>query len=275
MGHLNGSVTPLELSSVHMGTFLLVLIHPTTVWTTMPTYQPALSTYTTTPTDQEKHRMFPIDPHILRTQDTTSVSSCRRGTFREDVAARDGQQCVWTRLGMIYCDCSAPYTPQQYISNFTRHRGRGDNEDDVITDIDDIRNGILLNKAAHGILGENLAFLMTPNFAMDTTDVDHRCSHQTREDIQHTSFRSTVGPHPHEFVSGTLVQIAASPQSPPDILFDAIYASFILHHFGTKIVKDRIAKEWTDSLYPVTDKLAATSERIPAQHERQCETPSP
>ncbi|KAH9026840.1 hypothetical protein EDB85DRAFT_1978191 [Lactarius pseudohatsudake] len=221
--------------------------------------------------DQEKQRMFPIDPHILRTQDTTSVSSSRRGTFREDVAARDGQRCVWTSLGMIYCDAVhlIPHSKSdEYISNFTRRRGRGDNKDDVITDIDDVRNGILLNMAAHRILGQNLAFLMTPNFAMDTTDVDHGAPPDQKRYTAHF-IQVDEGPHPGDFVSGIPVRIAASRQSPPDILFDAVYASFILHHFGTKIVKDRIIQEWTDSLYPVTDGHAATSERIPAQHERR------
>ncbi|KAH9026965.1 hypothetical protein EDB84DRAFT_1589110 [Lactarius hengduanensis] len=206
--------------------------------------------------DQEKQRI---------------VSSSRRGTFREDVAARDGQQCVWTRLGMTYCDAVhlIPHSKSdEYISNFTRRRGRGDNKDDVITDIDDVRNGILLNKAAQGILGQNLAFLMTPNFAMDTTDVDHGAPPDQKRYTAHF-IHVDEEPHPSDFVSGIPVRIAASRQSPPDILFDAVYASFILHHFGTKIVKDRIIQEWTDSLYPVTDGHAATSERIPAQHERR------
>ncbi|KAH9027275.1 hypothetical protein EDB84DRAFT_312221 [Lactarius hengduanensis] len=91
--------------------------------------------------------------------------------------------------------------------------------------------------------------------------------HQTRKDIRHTSFRSTKDPTLAilflAFQSGSLLSSVS-----PDILFDAVYASFILHQFGTKIVKDRIIQEWTDSLYPVTDGHAATSEGY-RQHERR------
>ncbi|KAH9027283.1 hypothetical protein EDB84DRAFT_1608777 [Lactarius hengduanensis] len=222
--------------------------------------------------DQEKQRMFPIDPHILRTQDTTSVSSSRRGTFRKDVAARDGQRCVWTGWDVEGCDAVhlIPHSKSdKYILNFTRHCERGDKGDDIITDIDSVRNGILLNKVAHRTLGKNLAFLMTPNFAMDTSDIDHDAPPDQKRCTAHLI--QVNGPYPREFVSGSLVQITASSQfrPPPDILFDAVYATFILHHFGTKRVKDRITKEWNDTLYSVTDEHATTSERTSAQDERR------
>ncbi|KAH9026847.1 hypothetical protein EDB85DRAFT_159729 [Lactarius pseudohatsudake] len=238
--------------------------------------------------DQEKQRMFPIDPHILRTRDTTSVSSSRRGTFHEDVAARDGQRCVWTGWGVENCDAVhlIPHSKSdKYILNFTRHCERGDKGDDIITDIDSIRNGILLNKVAHRTLGKNLAFLMvcgacmiphqslivsiqTPNFAMDTSDIDHDAPPDQKRCTAHLI--QVNGPYPREFVSGSIVQIAASPQfrPPPDILFDAVYATFILHHFGTKRVKDSIT-EWKDTLYSVTDEHVTTSEGTPAQDERR------
>ncbi len=53
--------------------------------------------------DEEKRRTFPIDP-IFRTQVTASVPSSQRGTFHKQVAARDGQRCVWTGWGWTICD---------------------------------------------------------------------------------------------------------------------------------------------------------------------------
>lgn len=147
------------------------------------------------------------------------------------------------------------------------------------------------------MLGTQLAFLMvrdpcmmpnrsliapmqTPNFAMDTTDIDHNAPPEQRRCTAHIIKLDTR--LPVEFVSGSPLRISASPQfrPPPDILFDAVYASFILHHFGTKRMKDGITKEWKDSLYSgsnevmttahtdnkaITDEHATTSERTQAQ----------
>jgi len=58
---------------------------------------------------------------------------------------------------------------------------------------------------------------------------------------------------PAGLVSGTATRrISDSPQFPPDILFDAIYASFILSHFGTESVRDRITAKWEDTFYSMT-----------------------
>ncbi|KAI9457611.1 hypothetical protein BJY52DRAFT_1426644 [Lactarius psammicola] len=214
--------------------------------------------------DEEKQRTFPIDPHFFRTQDTTSTSSDRRGTFREQVAARDGQRCVWTGWGLSFCDAVhliAHSKNIEYISTLTRRRGRDDNGDDIVTDIDSVRNGIFLNKMAHGLLGTQLAFLQlnpkqgapclrtqdsglpnfdigTPNFAMDTTDVDHKALPEHRGCTAHIIQLDTR--LPVEFVSGSPLRISASHRfrPPPDVLFDAVYAGFVLHHFGTKGMKD-------------------------------------
>ena len=55
-------------------------------------------------TDQEKRRMFPVDPHIERTHITSSVTTARRETFRDEVAERDGNCCALTSYPAITCD---------------------------------------------------------------------------------------------------------------------------------------------------------------------------
>jgi len=54
--------------------------------------------------DKERRRMFPVDPDIGRTNITSSVATTRRAQFRDDVAERDGRECVLTGLEETYCD---------------------------------------------------------------------------------------------------------------------------------------------------------------------------
>jgi len=56
-------------------------------------------------TDQEKRRIFPIDPKLANTRTVTSsrTSTCR-DDFCEDVEGRDGGRCVVTGDPASYCD---------------------------------------------------------------------------------------------------------------------------------------------------------------------------
>ncbi|KAH9034409.1 hypothetical protein EDB84DRAFT_1486912 [Lactarius hengduanensis] len=196
----------------------------------------------------EKRKMFPIGPDIIHTQVTTTVSTHRRGSFYDDVVQRDEQKCVWTEIEVMFCDAVhllAHSKTNDYISTFTHHRGRG-NEDNFIEDIDSVRNGIFLVRHAHLILGTQLAFLVTPNFAMNTDDVGG-----PPEEKRYTAhiIQTCKGRFPSDCVPGTSFQIPESPQSPPDILFDAIYAGFVVLHFGTETMKDSTGK-WKDAFYP-------------------------
>ncbi|KAH9178298.1 hypothetical protein EDB89DRAFT_1930467 [Lactarius sanguifluus] len=220
--------------------------------------------------DNEKQKMFPIDPDILRTQVTTSVSTNRRGPFHDDVVRRDEQTCVWTEMEATFCDAVhllAHSKTNDYISTFTHRRGR-DNEDNFIEDIDSVRNGIFLIRNAHLILGTQLAFLVTPNFAMNTDDVGG-----PPEEKRYTAhiIRTGTGRFPPDCVPGTSFQIADSPQSPPDILFDAIYAGFVVLHFGTETMKDSTGK-WKDTFYPKGAKTQREADHRTIIDERAATT---
>lgn len=54
--------------------------------------------------NEEKQMMFPLDPDILHTSVTSIASSNQRERFWVEVAARDGQQCIWTRISGRCCD---------------------------------------------------------------------------------------------------------------------------------------------------------------------------
>ena len=55
--------------------------------------------------EEERRRMFPVDPDIGRTHITSGVTTTRRTRFHDDVAERDGRTCVLT--GMIHGVCDA------------------------------------------------------------------------------------------------------------------------------------------------------------------------
>jgi hypothetical protein len=54
--------------------------------------------------DEERRKMFPIDPHIGRSRVTSSISTSRRNSFRNEVAERDGEVCVLTGFEETACD---------------------------------------------------------------------------------------------------------------------------------------------------------------------------
>ncbi|KAH9058349.1 hypothetical protein EDB87DRAFT_1578073 [Lactarius vividus] len=181
--------------------------------------------------DDAKRKMFPIDPEIIRPQVTTSVSTYRRDPFRDDVAQRDGQMCVWTGMEATFCDA--------------------------------------VHLLAHSKTNDPDACEETPNFAMNTDDVGG-----PPEEKRYTAhiIRTGTGRFPPDCVPGSSFQIAESPQSPLDIIFDAIYAGFVVLHFGTETMKDSTGK-WKDTFYPkgattqreatyraIIDERAATTE---------------
>ena len=100
---------------------------------------------------------------------------------------------------------------------------------------------------------------------MDTPDVDltalpgeKRCTAHLFE----PSKPYRLGTYP----SGSPLRISDTPAWPPTILFDAVYASTVLHHFGTQTLKDVVTATWMDTFYPVgvTDQAhaeALTEER--------------
>lgn len=54
--------------------------------------------------DDEKRRMFPLDPNLARTSVTSSAATTGRAQFRSDVTKRDGNKCVLTGTIGLVCD---------------------------------------------------------------------------------------------------------------------------------------------------------------------------
>ena len=264
--------------------------------------------------DEERRKMFPVDPNIGRTNVTSTCATTRRAEFNEEVANRDGRTCTLTSIEAMYCDavhllahskgdtvccsyCRSVLTHHlQYITTYTQRRSRDRTGGDIIQDIDNIRNGLFLNKLTHTALDKHVAFLMvcprgvictsesdgadeqTPNFAMNTSDIDPTAPPAKRRCTAHR-FRLSdpvslggLGAPP----SGSPLRLSDTPECPPPILFDAVYAGAVLHHFGTQTLKDEVVATWKETFYPggvmttahadhKTDERAATAERIQKQ----------
>ncbi|KAN0092517.1 hypothetical protein V8E55_003301 [Tylopilus felleus] len=232
--------------------------------------------------DAEKQRMFPADPDMGRTT-ITSSDPTTRVDLRSQVIERDGT-CVLTRFHSPFCDAAhlLPHSKgDEYIDTYTHRRSRDPDGNDIVSEIDDVRNGILLNAIAHRTLGKDIAFLMTPNFAMSTADVDPTAQPTEKRCIAHLfdpdlpeSFGDTA------FHSGSQVRMPNTADKwPPNILFDAVYANAVLRHFAPQTMQD-ILKRWKPAFYPrgitsaaqashkvIIDERATTTERRDEQNQ--------
>ncbi|KAF8557119.1 hypothetical protein OG21DRAFT_1407751, partial [Imleria badia] len=138
----------------------------------------------------------------------------------------------------------------RYIETYTQRRSRDPAGNDIVHRIDDVRNGILLNSITHSSIGKDVAFLVTPNFAMTTADVNPTTPPTEKRCITHLF----VPDDPEALGDRTLRSghLFRTPDTadewPPNILFDAVYASAVLHHFAPRTMRDTL-KQWRSNYY--------------------------
>ncbi|KAI0779459.1 hypothetical protein C8Q74DRAFT_1437456 [Fomes fomentarius] len=211
----------------------------------------------------EKERMFPVDPLMLSPtgRTTSNAASTRRITFAEEIQARDGRRYVVTGMRAGYCDAVhlAPHARgSAYISAFTSRRIR-DVNDMIIEDIDSVRNGLFMNKFLHVDLGHTFALLKTPNFAMNTSDIDPTTP--DGDELRVSAQYLQVQPEePSQFMAlggrenGTPLRIPAQNEGPADwpldCLLHATYATAVMENFGIQSHKDIISKLWRPQFSP-------------------------
>ncbi|KZT63137.1 hypothetical protein DAEQUDRAFT_770878 [Daedalea quercina L-15889] len=180
--------------------------------------------------------MLPIDPNVL--DERTSVIHT---SVRDNVAERDGRRCILTGASN---ECEAAHIiplmkGNEYNKALTECMCSVQAPEDVIDDINDVRNGIFIKGDLHTAFGVLLAVLVTPNFAMDVSDVPGSAHTPT-----HTSTGCTLHIFEGDIIigaslqwvlieSGSQVRIADKAW-PPAVLFDAVYASLALKTFSVK-----------------------------------------
>ncbi|KZT63352.1 hypothetical protein DAEQUDRAFT_741966, partial [Daedalea quercina L-15889] len=202
--------------------------------------------------------MLPIGPNVLDERASVIHTSVRDPDVRDNVAERDGRRCI---LPGASNECEAAHIiplmkGDEYIKALTERKCSIRAAEDVIDDINDVRNGIFALGRVHIALGMRLAFLVvcqTPDFAMDVSDVPGPAdmpTHTPKGCTLHVLKGSIViGATPQAVIveSGSLVRIAGKDW-PPAVLFDAVYASVVLKTFGVKTSVESMKEVWKDEL---------------------------
>ncbi|KAF9477986.1 hypothetical protein BDN70DRAFT_933760 [Pholiota conissans] len=225
---------------------------------------PAESTnlfYHTTP--QEKQRMFPLDPHIdMGRSDTVSkpeydMVSIEGDAFVDQVENRDRFEGPTLAMSNKRCNDAVHIIPDtkgnEYIRLLTEGRSRDPAGADIIMDIESIRNGLLMNILCHVVFGRQIAILQTPNFAMNSADVDASAAPNEKRWTYHFFKESPDDMNPTNLPPGSELHMNrdCDPSlNPPAILLDAVYAALILRHFGAEELEDRSLAFAKDVFYP-------------------------
>ena len=107
---------------------------------------------------------------------------------------------------------------------------------------------------------------------MNTTDIDPTAPPAEKRCTSHVF--TTKPPIRALLFPGSTLSLSGTPRDPPAILFDAIYATTILHHFGTQSLRDLITIVWKDATYPdaqhrqITKKLLLLSNPLLQSSDR-------
>jgi hypothetical protein len=117
----------------------------------------------------------------------------------------------------------------------------------------------------------------TPNFAMNTNDIYPTAPQGEKRCTSHVFMTE---PELRALLyAGNLLSLSDTPQDPPAILFDLVYAITVLHNFGTESLKDLISTVWSGIIYPggvMSGRAAAKESRQKHRQEpdRRHESPS-
>ncbi|KAF8313384.1 hypothetical protein F5887DRAFT_1237316 [Amanita rubescens] len=187
-----------------------------------------------------------VDADVMddRTSNASQLTT-RRNDFRTKVIERDGT-CVITDepvSNCVGCHIIPHEKGSNYISNVVRNRSGTDDSVNDINDINDIRNGLLLSNLLHRPFGfGKIAFLKTPNFALDVDDIPYESEDQDQES---PASRLTLHHFVNERQLGPVITAwaghnsdARQPQDtsewPPAIVVDLFYAAAALNAWGPK-----------------------------------------
>ncbi|KDQ56787.1 hypothetical protein JAAARDRAFT_301400 [Jaapia argillacea MUCL 33604] len=200
-------------------------------------------------TPQETYRL--IDHSGLNERITSSAQTTRRSRFREDIMGRDGSRCVFTREIPLLCDAThiiPSCKGDEYIQAVLQDRGALYDPAPDETSIDSIQNGIFVCKDVHTLFGiGSCAFLNTPNFALDTTDIAFTAldgpMSATRITLQHLIPHGGVRPIlPFDAcIAGT------GNLPPPAILLDYMYGVAAYRRWGCgEHIKELMERRFTE-----------------------------
>ncbi|KAG9317930.1 hypothetical protein JVU11DRAFT_2163 [Chiua virens] len=204
-------------------------------------------------TEVERNAMVPIDLDMEKRTGYTSVASLEKSSFSRQVRDRD-ETCVLT--GMLTVEAAHLLRHSKgddYIAQYTSRQSRDRAGTDLVNEIDSVRNGILLNRIAHPNFGKHFAFLVTPNFAMTSADIDPSSPPERKLCTSHLFVPGGEQYFGWPTPSGSPVRMPTLESGhyadwPPDILFDVVYGGAMLYHFSTPALRES-RKGWKSYFY--------------------------
>ncbi|PBK72157.1 hypothetical protein ARMSODRAFT_953844 [Armillaria solidipes] len=135
----------------------------------------------------------------------------------------------------------------------TEGRSGGGGEDDI-DDVDDPRNGLLVNVILHKVLGRCAAILQTPNFIMKTTDVVTGTTPDAARWTLHFFVEPNAPRTPHDIIpAGKALHVPPAGECdtwPPHCLFAAVYALALITTWPAQDFLAQVRLHWLNSFYP-------------------------
>ncbi|KAJ7593504.1 hypothetical protein C8J56DRAFT_499184 [Mycena floridula] len=149
---------------------------------------------------------------LTRDRDSSTNASQQSGRtqtriaqFRERVKARDGNLSVFTGHDMVQGAHLLPHAKgdpiiggltRQLVKQLYDPAAAADNHPDIITDIDDIRNGMTFPMGFYATFAKETAIrttaiLVTPNFELDTADLNPPFDWSRHPDYSHPILQQT------------------------------------------------------------------------------------
>ncbi|KAH9050864.1 hypothetical protein EDB83DRAFT_2226420 [Lactarius deliciosus] len=168
---------------------------------------------------------------------TSSVTTDCPNNFRDKIIARDGLACIVTRIPVEHCDAAhlIPWSKgDEYIQKVFEDRSSCYRHMPLspISGIDDVRNGVLLTKTVHSMLAHGeVAFLRTPNYGLDPTDIPRIDLGQARTDhftLQHLK----VNDNETRSQPGGTTEQGTVNSLPPAIICDYMYGVAAYKQWG-------------------------------------------
>ncbi|KAH9006076.1 hypothetical protein EDB86DRAFT_2824412 [Lactarius hatsudake] len=218
-----------------------------------------------------------VEYQSLDDQATSTFLTDCSNDFRDKIIARGGSACVVTRHPGEYCDAA-----HLYIQRVVKDRSSNYLPESLplISGIDDVQNGVLLAKSVHSMLAQGVvAFLRTPNYGLDPTDIPRvdlgqaRTAHFTLQQLKVSEDYSpataaaleamantlpvpaftlfAVGSNLDALFQGTSNKNGTSEQGtgnslPPHIILDYMYGVAAYKQWGrqSKTTPEEFAKRW-------------------------------
>ncbi|KAH7886539.1 hypothetical protein F5I97DRAFT_1003754 [Phlebopus sp. FC_14] len=210
-----------------------------------------------------------VDYNALNDRVTSSGLTPGRAGFRDIILDRDGS-CVITRADNRICD-AAHVIPRckgdEYITFVVNDRRHLYHEQQFSPEmqelsINTVENGLLLRSDLHQCLGLGIiAFLKTPNFAMQCDDI-HRVEPDPMPDTRIT-MQYLKPPTGYDAPRQRDVHMTGTGESsPPSILLDFMYGAAAVKRWPTDALSQMLKKRFEDfkNVTPLPDHSEGSSD---------------